>query len=414
MTVSREESLVRLKAGEPFDLLVIGGGATGCGVALDAASRGLRTALLEKGDFAEGTSGRSTKLLHGGVRYLESAVKHLDPVQYRLVRDGLRERGVLLRIAPHLCHRIALVTPLYHWLEVPYILTGLKIYDLLAGNMGIGHSRLLSHAHALKRFPMLKERGLKAAVLYYDGQFNDARMAVLIALTAARLGAVVANHVTAAGFHREDGRISGVVARDSLTGEEWIVPARVVVNATGPFTDTIRVLDDPDVAPMLTVSSGIHMVLDKRFSPPDTGLLIPRTRDNRVLFILPWEGHAIIGTTDEPAQLSEHPRPTEEEVQYLTRYIGEYFDLDFSSRDIKATWSGLRPLLHDPKASDTARLSRDHIVAESPSGLVTVTGGKWTTYRLMAEHTVDYVVRRFGLTPRVGCRTRTLPIAGAE
>jgi glycerol-3-phosphate dehydrogenase len=412
MLVNREKNLEKLKGGAAFDLLVIGGGATGCGVALDAASRGLSVALVEQGDFAEGTSGRSTKLLHGGVRYLESAIKHLDPVQYHLVRDGLKERGVLLRIAPHLCRRIPLVTPLYSWLEVPYVYAGLKLYDVLSGSMNIGHSRLLSRSKALESFPTLKARGLKAGVSYFDGQFNDARMAVIIALTAAQYGAVMANHVKVLNLIKEEGRITGVDVVDSISGEEWSIFAQCVVNATGPFADTIRHMDQPGTKSMLKVSSGTHLVLDDRFSPPDTGLLIPKTEDGRVLFILPWEGRTLVGTTDEPAELSEHPRPMEEEIDYLVHYICKYFDLQFSRSDIRSAWSGLRPLVSDPGKADTAKLSRDHVLEESSSGLLTIAGGKWTTYRKMACDTVDYAVDRFELPQKAGCVTDRLPLVG--
>jgi len=408
----REKNLQELKKDTLFDLLVIGGGATGCGVALDAVTRGLKVALVEKNDFAEGTSGRSTKLLHGGVRYLESAVKHLDPAQYHLVRDGLRERGILLKIAPHLCRRIPLVTPLYRWLEVPYVFAGLKLYDLLSGSMNIGHSRLLSRSGALESFPMLRHHGLKAGVSYFDGQFNDARMAVSLAVTAARFGGAVVNHVKVMNLVKEKERICGAVVVDGLTGEEWEIRARVVVNATGPFTDSIRSLDSADAKPILKVSSGTHLVLDARFSPPDTGLLIPKTEDGRVLFVLPWQGQTLVGTTDEPASVSEHPRPMKREINYLVHYIGEYFDLQFSHEDIKAAWSGLRPLVRDPKRTDTASLTRDHVLEKSRSDLLTITGGKWTTYRKMACDTVNYAMEEFRLSGEKNCRTASLPLEG--
>jgi len=412
MNTEHKHNLEKLKGSEPFDILVIGGGATGCGVALDAASRGLRVALVEKNDFAEGTSGRSTKLLHGGVRYLEMAVKHLDRGQYHLVRDALKERGILLRLAPHLCHRLPLVTPLYKWREVPYILAGLKFYDLLAGSAGIGDSRLLSRTRALERFPMVHAEGLKAGVLYYDGQFNDARMSVSIALTAAEHGATIANHLGVEGFNKENGKITGVLVKDDISGDSWDISARVVINATGPFADTVRRMDDPASRAMLKVSSGVHVILDKRFAPPDTGLLIPKTEDGRVLFVLPWEGYALVGTTDEPAEVSEHPKPMEEEIDYLVHYICKYFDLQFSRSDIKSAWSGLRPLVTDPGKSDTAKLSRDHVLEESPSGLLTIAGGKWTTYRKMASDTVNYAVRKYSLHQQNGCRTDRIPLRG--
>jgi glycerol-3-phosphate dehydrogenase len=410
--LERDQILESLKRDTIFDMLVIGGGATGCGVALDAACRGLRVALVEQADFAEGTSGRSTKLLHGGVRYLESAIKHLDPVQYNLVRDGLRERGILLRIAPHLCHRIPLVTPLYRWMEIPYVFAGLKLYDILAGPMNIGHSRLLSRSDALDSFPMLKAKRLKAGVSYYDGQFNDARMAVSLALTAVRYGAVVVNHVGVKSLVKREGRVSGAQVTDSVTGESWNLFARVVVNATGPFADVVRRLDSPGIQPMIKVSSGVHLLLEGRFSPPGTGLLIPKTEDGRVLFILPWEGKTLVGTTDEPAEVSEHPRPMEEEIDYLVHYICKYFDLQFSRSDIRSAWSGLRPLVSNPGKADTAKLSRDHVIEESQSGLLTITGGKWTTYRKMASDTVDYAVKRFNLSQENGCRTDRIPLNG--
>ncbi len=408
----REESLGGLSGPQPFDLLVVGGGATGCGIALDAAARGLKVALVEKSDIAEGTSGRSTKLLHGGVRYLESAVKHLDPVQYRLVRDGLRERGILLRLAPHLSHSIPLVTPLYSWVEVPYVYAGLKLYDLLAGSLNIGHSHVLSASEALASFPMLKARGLKAGVSYWDGQFNDARLAVSLALTAARSGALVVNHAAVETLLKENGKICGAGVVDVLTGRSLEVRARVVVNATGPFADGLRRMDQPDIAPLLTVSSGVHLVLDSRFSPAGTGLLIPKTEDGRVLFILPWEGRTLVGTTDEPAEISEHPLPREEEIEYLVHHISRYFDVVFSRKDIRAAWSGLRPLVSDPRRADTARLSRDHFLEESPSGLLTITGGKWTTYRKMASDTVDYAVKTFRLGQEGPCPTANIPVEG--
>ena len=410
--MTRAEQLAQLRQTRPFDLLVIGGGATGCGIALDAAARGLRVALVEQNDFAEGTSSRSTKLVHGGVRYLEMAVRHLDWVQYRLVRDGLRERGRLLTNAPHLAHRLPLVTPLYSWWQVPYIFAGLKLYDLLAGKAGIGHSRLLRRKEALARFPQLKAAGLKAGVLYYDGQFNDARTALALALTAAEQGAAVANHVEVRALLKHDGQVCGAELLDRLSGDCWQLRARGVINATGPFTDRVRRLDDAAAQPLLRVSSGIHIVLDQRFAPPDTGLMIPATEDGRVLFVLPWEGRALVGTTDEAAEVTEHPRPRAEEIAYLLRHLRQYFDLQVDESDVKAVWSGLRPLVVAASADNTARLARDHLIQSSASGLLTITGGKWTTYREMAEEAVDLAMDRFALGAPGQCRTANLPLAG--
>ncbi|MFO7766848.1 MAG: FAD-dependent oxidoreductase [Pelovirga sp.] len=413
--MKREEILTDLQQQPLYDLVIIGGGASGCGVALDAASRGLKVALVEKNDFAEGTSGRSTKLLHGGVRYLEKAVKKLDRDQYRLVRDGLRERALILQNARHLSNRLTLVTPIYHWLEVPYVFAGLKLYDLLSGKNHIGHSRLLSRTEALRRFPMLKAAGLKAGVQYHDGQFHDARMNLAIALTAQQQGATIINHMAATGFTYSGGMIDGVQVTDQLTRKTLSLTCRGVINATGPFVDNIRKLDDSQAKELLTTSSGVHIVLDQHFAPPDTGLMIPETEDGRVLFILPWEGHALIGTTDEPAPLTEHPPPLETEIDYLLRHARSYFDLHIDRTDIKATWSGLRPLVATPAANDTAGLTRDHLLAASKTGLVTLAGGKWTTYRKMAEDTVDYAIKSFALVPVTAtCRTTDLPLVGSS
>lgn len=410
--MERQQILTTLKRDEPFDLLVVGGGATGCGVSLDAAARGLKVAMVDKMDIAEGTSSRSTKLVHGGVRYLEKAVKRLDKAQYDLVKEGLHERGVLLRNAPHLSNRIAFITPLYKWIDVPQVFAGLKLYDLLSGKMRLGSSRLLSRKETLKRFPTIKSRGLKAGILYYDGQFNDARMAVALARTAEQYGAVVGNHIEVIGLHKEEGKVRGAQVRDGLTGEEWTVKAKGVINATGPFGDSLRKMDDPDVKPVITASSGVHLILDKRFAPPSNGLMIPKTEDGRVLFILPWQGQALIGTTDDPAKITEHPKATDEEIDYLLRHVGEYFNLKPTRDDIQAVWSGLRPLVSNPTAADTSNLVRDHVISMSENGLLTIVGGKWTSYRRMAEDTVDQAVKGWDLKPTGPCETNHISVIG--
>jgi glycerol-3-phosphate dehydrogenase len=410
--MNREAHLEKLRS-TAFDILVIGGGATGSGVALDAASRGLKVALVERDDFASGTSSRSTKLIHGGVRYLEKAVKQFDRTQFNLVRDALKERAILIRLAPHLAHPLPLVTPLYNMMEVPYYMTGLKMYDWLAGKANLHPSRYVDAAEALRRFPMLKPEGLRGGVIYYDGQFDDARMNVMIALTAAEQGATVANHLAVTGLLKSSGKLSGAAVMDQLTGERWEIAARIIINATGPFVDTIRRLDDPEATPMLKVSSGAHIILDSRFSPPDTGLLIPQTEDGRVLFLLPWLGHTLVGTTDNPAVLEDHPKAQEAEIAYILRHIHKYFAIPVSRADVKAAWSGLRPLVSDPNAADTAQLSRDHVINISPSGLLTIAGGKWTTYRKMALDTVSEAVTLGNLKPKQESQTEHLKLAGA-
>ncbi|HKY62427.1 MAG TPA: FAD-dependent oxidoreductase [bacterium] len=399
---------------DAFDLLIVGGGATGAGIALDAATRGLKVALVERDDFASGTSSRSTKLIHGGVRYLEQAVKKLDRGQWNLVRDALHERATVLKLAPHLAHPLPLVTPLYNWFGIPYYRAGLKMYDWLAGKSNLKPSRYLSAKEAKRNFPMLKGKGLRGGVLYYDGQFDDARMNVTIAMTAIDQGATVLNHVEVVSLSKEDGKLVGAKVRDRINGEEFEVKARLIVNATGPFCDHIRRMDDPQVEPMLTASSGIHIVLDKRFSPPGTGLLIPKTEDGRVLFLLPWLGHTLVGTTDNPAKIETNPKPSEDDIQYILRHLEMYFDIPVSRSDVLSAWSGLRPLVSNPKAADTAKLSRDHVIQISGSGLLTITGGKWTTYRKMALDAVDHAIKVGQLKPLGPSRSEVVPLNGAE
>ena len=412
--MDRQHRLDSLKQAGGFDLLIIGGGATGCGIAVDAASRGLNVALVEKVDLAEGTSSRSTKLVHGGVRYLEAAVKRLDYAQYNLVKEALYERGLFLKNAPHFAARLPLVTPLYSWSEVPYVFAGLLLYDFLAGKQGLGHSYLVSRKEALQRFPMLKKEGLKAGVVYYDGQFNDARMAVTLALTAQKHGAVVANHVEVLSLEKAGGTLCGARVRDKISGREFSIKARGVINAAGPFVDRIRQMDEPSAAPILKAAAGIHIVLPKRFVPSDTGMLIPKTEDGRVLFVLPWQGHALIGTTDSPSEILDHPPAKEEEVEYLLRHINKYFDLSVTRSDVTSVWCGLRPLIQTEETASTAQLVREHLLQMSPTGLLSMAGGKWTSYRKMAEEAVDQAVKSFALKPVRSCQTDRLRLVGAE
>ncbi|MEM9770193.1 MAG: FAD-dependent oxidoreductase [Cyanobacteria bacterium P01_D01_bin.73] len=413
--MDRDRHLARL-ASEEFDLLIVGGGATGTGIALDAVTRGLKVALVERDDFASGTSSRSTKLIHGGVRYLEQAFKTFDRSQLNLVRDALKERSTLLKIAPHLAHPLPIVTPIYSWFGVPYFTIGLKMYDFLAGQANLAPSQYIPPKQALEKFPMLRAEGLRGAVVYYDGQFNDARMNVAIAQTAAEEGAAIANHVAVTALKKDAaGKVGGATVRDTLNDKTWEINAKVVINATGPFTDNLRRMDDPNTSPMLKVSSGIHIVLDAKFSPPATGMLIPKTEDGRLLFLLPWLGHTLVGTTDNVAGLEANPKATEEDIEYVLRHVREYFALPVTRQDVKATWAGLRPLVFDPKASDTAKLSRDHVVNISDSGLLTISGGKWTTYRKMSLDAVDQAIALGNLQPtHAGPQTENLKLVGSK
>ena len=428
--MTRAGHLRRLRE-ERFDLLVIGGGATGCGCALDAATRGLRVALAERGDFAGGTSSRSTKLVHGGVRYLEQAVRRIDRSQFRLVREALRERAALLELAPHLVRELPIFVPLYQLYQQPYYRIGLNLYDRLAGRYALRRSEFVPRERAHERFPYLREqvrgygppRHLRGGVVYYDGQFDDARMNLALALTAAQHGAALANYVAVEGLLKDgSGRLTGAAVRDRLSGAAWEIRARVVLNAAGPYVDHLRRLDDAGEAPLLRVSAGAHLVLGARFPAPDTGFLIPRTEDGRVIFVLPWHGQLLAGTTEVDAQVTADPMPSRREVGYLLGHLRNYLNMPVRAGDVTAAWSGLRPLIAAPprrvaggrrQRRDTAALTRDHYLTGSRSGLITVAGGKWTTYRVMAVHAVNQVVEAGGFGPVRASQTRSTPLLGA-
>lgn len=406
------EAQLRDLPSKQFDILVIGGGATGAGILLDALSRGLSAALVEKEDFAAGTSSRSTKLIHGGVRYLERAVWDLDRGQYALVKEALRERSILLRIAPHLARYIPLLTPLYNRSEVPYYYAGLKMYDWLAGDSEAPPSRYIGAAEALEHCPMLKKEKLRGGVVYSDGQFDDARMALSIILRAVEMGGIATNHVEVLSLLKTDGKTTGAELRDTLTGKTFQAKAKIVINATGPLADFIRLMDDPQAPPLLKASSGAHIVLDRRFSAPEMGLLIPKTEDDRVLFLLPWLGHTLVGTTDNPATVVADPKATHDDVAYILRQLKQYFSIAVEEKDILAKWSGLRPLIQTHSGVSTAKLSREHAMDISTSHLITIAGGKWTTYRKMAIDAVDEAVQVGGLKPTGPSRTETIFLAG--
>lgn len=409
----RFESLQQLSS-QTFDVLVIGGGATGTGIAVDAATRGLKTALVERADFSSETSSRSTKLLHGGVRYLEHAFKQLDSRELELVRTALEERGNTLRNAPYLCHGLPILTPVYSLFEAAYLWTGFKLYDLLAHDPTFPNSRFLSKAEVLKRLPQIQSKGLVAGLLYYDGQFDDARLNTVLAKTAFEEGAAIVNYVSVTGFERSGKKLTGVKLVDQLTGQQWNARARVVVNATGAFSDELRLEDDRRAKPMVSASSGTHIVLDASFLPNAYGMLIPKTKDGRVLFILPWQGKTLVGTTDEPHRIQANPKPTEEDIEFILETMQDYYLSPPTRKDILSAWTGLRPLVTDPSKKDTSDLSRDHVIHVSESGLITIVGGKWTTYRKMAEECVDVAVQLGKLRVRSNCRTEHMRLIGAK
>jgi len=405
----RREAMVsavreRLEAQIPWDIAVVGGGATGMGVAVDAASRGLSVVLVDAHDFGKGTSSRSTKLVHGGVRYLEQG-------NIPLVMSALKERGLMRQNAPHLVHDLAFVVPNYSWWEAPFYGIGLKLYDMLAGKYGFGASKLLSREETLERLPGLEPEGLTGGVVYYDGQFDDARLLIHLAMTAADQGATLVNYCPATGLMRDaDGYVNGVLARDEEMGEELALPARIVVNATGVFTDSIRRMAEPDAEPLMVTSQGIHLVFDRSFLKGNTALMVPRTSDGRVLFVIPWHGHAVAGTTDTPVDApSLEPRPFEEEIEFVLETAARYLTRPPTRADVLAVYVGLRPLVKGEGRTST--LSRDHVIHVDASGLLTITGGKWTTYRHMAEDCVDHAIT-LGKLPDLECVTKNLRIHG--
>lgn len=393
--MKRERSIQALEdAYQAWDVLVIGGGATGLATALDAAARGFSVALIEQDDFAKGTSSRSTKLIHGGFRYLKQG-------NVPLVMESLHERGLLLRNAPHIVRPMSFVLPAYHWWEAPFYMAGLKLYDALAGRLGIAPSDLLNHAETVERVPTIEPQGLTAGVQYYDAQFDDARLAICLARTIADLGGFPANYMKAEAFLKSNGRITGVVARDLETNRELNIQAKVVINATGVFTDELRRIDDSKANGMMMTSQGVHIVLDRSFLPGDSAIMIPKTDDGRILFAIPWMDRVVVGTTDTPLpQPTLEPRALPEEVDFLIEHASRYLTKDPQERDVLSVFSGLRPLVKAGDGKDTSKLSRNHRIVVSDSGLVTITGGKWTTCRKMAEDTIDRAIKVAGLERR--------------
>ncbi|XP_070186572.1 glycerol-3-phosphate dehydrogenase, mitochondrial-like isoform X3 [Littorina saxatilis] len=382
---------------------------------------GLKTSLVEKFDFASGTSSRSTKLIHGGVRYLQKAIFNLDIEQYRMVKESLTERANLLNIAPHLASSFPIMLPVYKWWQLPYYWAGIKMYDVVAGRQVLKPSYILSKTKALELFPMLKKDKLVGALVYYDGQHDDARMNVSLAITAVRYGASVANYTEVVSLLKttdDDGkeRVTGAHVKDRLSGREWDIKAKCVINATGPYTDRIRTLGKENIKKICQPSSGVHVVLPDYYSPESMGLLDPSTSDGRVIFFLPWQKVTVAGTTDRPCDVSDYPQPSEDEIQFILKEIRNYLSPDVEVRrgDVLSAWSGIRPLVSDPNKSDTQSIARNHIIEVADNKLITIAGGKWTTYRSMAEETVDRAVIACGLQPAQKCCTKGLLLDGAH
>ncbi len=389
--MTRNDLLLALREPGTWDVIVIGGGATGLGAAVDAASRGFKTLLLESHDFAKGTSSRATKLVHGGVRYLAQG-------NISLVRDALHERGLLRQNAPHLVHTLGFVIPGYDWWSIPFYGIGMKVYDFLSGKLNLAASRPISRAQALEFVPTLRQDGLRGGVLYFDAQFDDSRLAVTLMRTLLDLGGAAVNYAPVTGLLKLENRVSGVRATDSETGEIFELHARVVINATGVFVDAVRLMDEPNAKKMLSPSQGAHLIVDHDFLAGDHALMIPKTDDGRVLFAVPWHEKVILGTTDGPVQdVSLEPRALDSEVDFILRTAGRYLSRKPTRADVRAAYAGLRPLVKAEGANSTAALSRDHTIRISKSGLITITGGKWTTYRKMGEDVINRALEIGGL-----------------
>ncbi|MBV8573362.1 MAG: glycerol-3-phosphate dehydrogenase/oxidase [Acidobacteriaceae bacterium] len=405
--MTRPEMLNRLHSHTAeWDIIIVGGGATGVGVAIDAASRGYDTLLLEGSDFGKGTSSRSTKLVHGGVRYLEQG-------NVSLVMEALKERGILRQNAPHLVSDLAFVVPNYDWWEAPFYGLGLKLYNILSGKYGFGPSKVLSREETLERLPTINRDGLRGGVIYYDGQFDDARLLINMVATAAEQGATLINYCLVTGLLKDkDNFVNGVIARDEESGDEFTALSRIVINATGPFTDALRQLADPSVQRMISPSQGIHLVFDRSFLPGHSAIMVPHTSDGRVMFAIPWHNHTLVGTTDTAiSEPTLDPSPKEEEIEFILNTAAEYLQKAPQRSDVLSVFTGIRPLVKAANASNTAALSRDHTIHIDESGLLSIAGGKWTTYRNMAEDCVDHAAT-MGKLPERECVTRRLNIHG--
>ena len=403
--MNRNDSIVKLNKVLEWDIVIIGGGASGLGIAVDASKRGYKTLLLEKHDFGKGTSSRSTKLIHGGVRYLQNG-------DITLVIESLKERGILKRNAPHLVQDLSFVIPTYDWWASPFYGIGMKIYDMMAGKLGLGKSVIISKGETEKLIPNVNKKGLRGGVIYHDGQFDDSRMAITLALSANPKKTALLNYCNVDGLIKKNNEIVGLSFTDSINSKKYQVKSKVVINATGVFAEDIIRMDQPQIKKMIQPSQGVHIVLEKKFLKSKHAILIPQTSDGRVLFAVPWKNYVVVGTTDTQIKnASEEPKPLKEEIDFILKNASKYMTIKPKKDDIKSVFAGLRPLAATSDKKSTKEVSRSHKIDISPSGLISVLGGKWTTYRKISEDAIDTAISINKLKKKK-CKTKKTKLFG--
>lgn len=401
-------------AEEFYDMVIIGGGSTGSGIALDASTRGYKVLLIDKDDFASGTSSKSSKLIHGGVRYLEKAIKQFDKSQYNLVKEALSERNLFLKNAPHLAKTLKLDTPIYKWLDIAYVYIGLLIYRLISGSKKIKENEYINKTVLSLTQPNIKKENLKGAISFYDGRFIDSRMVIALLQTAQYYGLEARNYNEVKSFlYDKENHISGLNIYNKLKNKKYKVKSKCIINASGANVDKIRRIDDYNCEEVMQLSLGIHIIIDKKALPYYEGILIPKTSDGRVIFVLPYLEHCLIGTTDTKAKYTTSLKASQEDIDYLINHVNEYFDIKIEEKDILSSWSGIRPLLKEDK-KHTQELVREHKIIKSDNGLISIAGGKWTTYRKMAEELVDFTIKNNYLIKKENCKTKKLKVVGSQ
>ena len=399
---------------EKVDIVIIGGGCVGSGIALDATLRGYSVILLEKNDFASGASSKSSKLVHGGIRYLEKAIKQMDKAQYDLVKEGIKERSIFLKNASNIAKKLKINIPIYSYLKLIYTYFGLLIYKLMAKNKSLGKNSFVNKVVSILISPNIKQENLKGFLSFYDGSFLDFRMIISLLQTAVSKGAIVKNYCEVNEFlYDVNNKISGVKYFDKIQNKNYEINAKVVINASGANVDNLRLKDDESTNEILALSSGIHIVVSKEFLSSNEGILLPNTSDGRIIFILPYMNYCLIGTSDNKTTYAENPKAQEQEIEYLLKEVNNYFEKHLTKEDILSSWSGIRPLVKSDKSS-TQQMVREHIILKSKNDLISIAGGKWTTYRKMAEDLVSFLIKNKLLEKQKKCETKRTKLLGND